>query len=606
VSEYRPHPPNVSQLQQDNWLPTSVQIVCSGLMSATEPWSGFYRIQPTMYAVAHTSQFTIPGKCKYLENAAVGVGRGGGWLDSMNSSSIVVFVCPKHVTAVIETMGAAAAVSTTLALVNVPQPLQSRTVHVWHTCENTSFVKQPDLTVSDSGSLAVTLPPKCLITLTTMDGGGPAPDHKIPPSAHMALNYSDDFEAYAVDTPVKYFADEAGSFAAAVVDGKKVFAQQVPEKPIHGAVSDTRMPTMLILCVRCMRFWCSSLLFFEHPHVSLYVFHMAHAFSGGMMASLGLCLEIHSSGKITPCQSRQPLAVQLHHRCGDETSQLFWTVLMVVTVSQVPGPPPPPLDTTGIAQLSAKSSSRGQCLDVMAQSSASGTKVFAWKCTGATNQDWTATGNTLRSLGKCATVMPDSDIEIFPCNGSALQRFTPEWPHIKHGNQCLGLGKASKAFPSNKLATVAACSAADLTQQWRNTTGGGPQIMPSPQFVRVCGRISNFKPDGSPPQGYCLIVDVDAKWYLAAGGKKGPAGRDLPLVLAHGALADAPQKAGGVHSLALTMVGSKISAAVDGKVVASLIDTVHTHGMAAVGSGELHRAFVAFVQPHQLTCIILY
>jgi hypothetical protein len=78
----------------------------------------------------------------------------------------------------------------------------------------------------------------------------------------------------------------------------------------------------------------------------------------------------------------------------------------------------------------------------------------------------------------------------------------------------------------------------------------------------------------------------------------------LPLVLAHGALADAPQKAGGVHSLALTMVGSKISAAVDGKVVASLIDTVHAHGMAAVGSGELHHAFVAFVQPHQLTCII--
>jgi hypothetical protein len=70
--------------------------------------------------VAHTSQFTTPGKCKYLENAAVGVGTGGGWLNDFNSSSIVVLVCPAHITAVIETMGAKASTAVTLALNNVP------------------------------------------------------------------------------------------------------------------------------------------------------------------------------------------------------------------------------------------------------------------------------------------------------------------------------------------------------------------------------------------------------------------------------------------------------------------------------------------------------
>ena len=91
-----------------------------------------------------------------------------------------------------------------------------------------------------------------------------------------------------------------------------------------------------------------------------------------------------------------------------------------------------------------------------------------------------------------------------------------------------------------------------------------------------------------------MIVDADSKWYLAAGGKKGPAGRDLPLVLAHGALAndlaaaaepDARQAA--MRTLTVTMAGSKISATVDGKIVATVTDTTHTHGMAAVGSGEL-------------------
>lgn len=76
-----------------------------------------------------------------------------------------VLVCPEHISAVIETMGAKVAAAVTLTLNNVPSNLQATTVHVWHTCENTSFVQQPDLAVSGSGSLDVTLPPQCIITL---------------------------------------------------------------------------------------------------------------------------------------------------------------------------------------------------------------------------------------------------------------------------------------------------------------------------------------------------------------------------------------------------------------------------------------------------------
>ena len=118
--------------------------------------------------------------------------------------------------------------------------------------------------------------------------------------------------------------------------------------------------------------------------------------------------------------------------------------------------------------------------------------------------------------------------------------------------------------------------------------------MPSPQFVRVCGRISQFKPDVSPPQGYCLIVDVGNKWYLAKGGKKGGAGRDLPAVMAHGALPAAEARDGVAvaaaaaavwRTLSVKMSGSTIMASVDGKVLATETDEMHLHGMAAVGSG---------------------
>jgi hypothetical protein len=40
-------------------------------MSAVQPWSGNYRLEAPLYAMMHTTQFTAPGACKYLENNAI-------------------------------------------------------------------------------------------------------------------------------------------------------------------------------------------------------------------------------------------------------------------------------------------------------------------------------------------------------------------------------------------------------------------------------------------------------------------------------------------------------------------------------------------------------
>jgi hypothetical protein len=273
----------------------------------------------------------------------------------------------------------------------------------------------------------------------------------------------------------------------------------------------------------------------------------------------------------------------------------------------VPGPAPLPSDATTLRQANSKSPDKGQCLNVMAnvnpvfvytcgRSSSDGTTAAMLR-TASRNDEWILANGRLSSMGKCATAMQGGGVEISPCNGSAAQQFTAEWPAIQQGEHCLGLGADSKQYPGHKLAAMSKCDATDPTQQWANTThGSGKSMMPAPQFVRVCARISSFKPDGTPPQGYCLIVDNNHTWYLANGGSKGPIGRDIPTVLAHGQLspaddadttaaAAAAAAAGKWYTLSLTVEGDSIKASVDGRVVSQVTDTKFKHGMVAIGSG---------------------
>jgi type 1 glutamine amidotransferase len=74
-------------------------------------------------------------------------------------------------------------------------------------------------------------------------------------------------------------------------------------------------------------------------------------------------------------------------------------------------------------------SSTGKCVDVNGNSSADGTKIQLWNCSGATNQQWTVNGSTLRSLGKCMGVAGGSTangaaIQLATCTGSGGQNWT--------------------------------------------------------------------------------------------------------------------------------------------------------------------------------------
>jgi type 1 glutamine amidotransferase len=72
----------------------------------------------------------------------------------------------------------------------------------------------------------------------------------------------------------------------------------------------------------------------------------------------------------------------------------------------------------------------GKCVDVSGASSADGTKIQLWTCHSGTNQQWTVSGSTLRTLNKCMGVAGGgtangSLVQLSTCNGTGGQNWSP-------------------------------------------------------------------------------------------------------------------------------------------------------------------------------------
>jgi cytochrome c len=95
----------------------------------------------------------------------------------------------------------------------------------------------------------------------------------------------------------------------------------------------------------------------------------------------------------------------------------------------------------------------GKCVDVNGASSADGTKIQLWTCTGGTNQQWTRTGTTFQSLGKCMTVNGSGTadgtlVQLWTCTGAAGQNWAPQADGSlvnPNSGKCLDANGASSA-----------------------------------------------------------------------------------------------------------------------------------------------------------------
>jgi len=112
----------------------------------------------------------------------------------------------------------------------------------------------------------------------------------------------------------------------------------------------------------------------------------------------------------------------------------------------------------------------GRCLDVPGGNTANGTQPIIWDCHGATNQQWTLTGQTVQALGKCLDAPlgagAGSKVQIWDCNGGSNQRWTFNAnATISSVSSGLCLDVSGAATANGTVAILWTCTAA-ANQRW--------------------------------------------------------------------------------------------------------------------------------------------
>jgi O-glycosyl hydrolase len=215
-----------------------------GLIKCNQPWSGHYVVTPSVWAMAHTAQFTQPG-WRYIDGAS------GFFNDDPTGAhgSYVTLKSPdsKDYSVIIETVQAKAAQTVRFSVTGFP----NSAVHLWSTdftSSNSSdwFVQQPDI-VPAGGQFPLTIQPGYVYTVTTTTGQskGAAP---APASGPFPMPYSEDFESYTTGKLAKYFSDMYGAFETTLCAGGRkgtCLSQVVPAEPTSWKKTANRPFTIL-------------------------------------------------------------------------------------------------------------------------------------------------------------------------------------------------------------------------------------------------------------------------------------------------------------------------------------------------------------------------
>jgi hypothetical protein len=192
----------------------------SGLMYANTPWSGNYKVQGTIWATAHTTQFAQPG-WQYLDLSS----------GNLPGGSFVTLRAPdkKNWSMVMETIGAK---TPTRISFRIAGGLDAGLLHLWETSDTHTFEHVADLRPED-GSFAFTFEPNALYTLTTTIGQGRGSAQPPAPSA-FPFPYRDDFELQRSNHLPLYLSDQDGAFELAPCQGRtgQCLEQRITQKPI--------------------------------------------------------------------------------------------------------------------------------------------------------------------------------------------------------------------------------------------------------------------------------------------------------------------------------------------------------------------------------------
>ena len=189
----------------------------SGLMRAKTPWSGYYEVQPAIWAAAHTTQFTEPG-WRYVDSGC-GLRDFGSYVTLCSENK-------KDFSIIIESMDAIESQTITFS---IAPDFAIRKLHVWKSTKGKcEFEQQEDIKVKNN-KFVLSLDGKSIYSLTTTQGQAKG-HYYSNENTSFPIPYSDDFESEIMGQPGKYFMDQAGGFEVRErTDGKGKCLKQVVE-----------------------------------------------------------------------------------------------------------------------------------------------------------------------------------------------------------------------------------------------------------------------------------------------------------------------------------------------------------------------------------------
>ena len=196
----------------------------SGLMKANTPWSGYFEVEPALWAAAHTTQFTEPGWV-YLDDGC------GFAADSTISYVTLLSPDGKDLTIVVEAMDLMS--SDTLSF-DVSEIGGIKEMCQWvSVLGKESFARRSDI-VLENGIATVVIQPGSLYTFSTTEGQRKG-DPDIPCERAFPFPYHENFDKYTAGAAPEYLSDQGGAFEVADFSGRgdKVLRQVITRPAIE-------------------------------------------------------------------------------------------------------------------------------------------------------------------------------------------------------------------------------------------------------------------------------------------------------------------------------------------------------------------------------------
>jgi hypothetical protein len=431
-----------------------------GLAVAPQPWSGYYRTGAETWVTAQVSQFTAPG-WKFIDSAS---GYLGG--DRANGSYLTLHAGRDYST-VLETTTATAPQTVSFT---VTGGLSTGTVHVWSTnlgsTDPAGYLARGSDIAPVGGKFTITLQPNEVYTLTTTTGGGQG-TARSPASGPLGLPYTDDFDSYPVGTEARYLSDMQGSYEVQPCAGGRAgrcVQQMAPVKPIEW--QDDSDAFSLFGDVDWANYTVSTDVYLAQPgtvellgrantqsrpqaHQNGYLFRVSDTGDWSIVRS-------DTSGSYVTVASGRTAAPGTggwHHLSVTFQDNTITGALDGNTVGSatdaawssgqagigVVGYQTDQFDNLSVTPGSAArprigpitSGIAGKCVDADADSSANGTKVQLWDCTGGASQNWTYANGSLQINAKCMDVTGQGIangtlVELWDCNGGGNQQWLPQ------------------------------------------------------------------------------------------------------------------------------------------------------------------------------------